>query len=77
MPSISHDGEMKLGIEFQSICKEVTIPQAEAKMCKSRSHYYKGPCLHDTTCAIVCRDSGFSGGNCKGRRKRCFCTWLC
>ncbi|KAL3630267.1 hypothetical protein CASFOL_023251 [Castilleja foliolosa] len=54
------------------------MPQAEAKMCKLRSKYYKGHCFNDTRCAIVCRYSGFSGGNCKGQHhKHCFCTKLC
>ncbi|CAN1316971.1 Defensin-like protein 6 [Linum perenne] len=26
---------------------------------------------------MVCRNEGFSGGRCKGFRRRCFCTRLC
>ncbi|CAN0856376.1 Defensin-like protein 6 [Linum grandiflorum] len=26
---------------------------------------------------MVCRNEAFSGGRCKGFRRRCFCTRLC
>ncbi|CAN0856826.1 Defensin-like protein 6 [Linum grandiflorum] len=26
---------------------------------------------------MVCRNEAFSGGRCKGFRRRCFCTKLC
>ncbi|KAJ7957122.1 Defensin-like protein [Quillaja saponaria] len=49
----------------------------EARMCESNSHGYKGACLRDHNCALVCRNEGFSGGRCRGFRHRCFCTRLC
>ncbi|XP_047319219.1 defensin Ec-AMP-D1-like [Impatiens glandulifera] len=53
------------------------IKQAEARDCESQSHGYKGTCLRDSNCCIVCRQEGFSGGKCVGFRKRCFCTRKC
>nr|WGC54890.1 plant defensin protein PDF2.1 [Gerbera hybrid cultivar] len=53
------------------------IPGAEARMCQSQSHGYRGACFHDHNCALVCRNEGFSGGRCRGFRRRCFCTRLC
>jgi len=50
---------------------------AEARMCESQSHGYKGACVGDHNCALVCRNEGFSGGRCQGLRHRCFCTRLC
>ncbi|XP_024963176.1 defensin-like protein 1 [Cynara cardunculus var. scolymus] len=50
---------------------------AEARMCQSQSHKYHGACFHNHNCALVCRNEGFSGGICRGFRRRCFCTRLC
>nr|GMC68171.1 defensin-like protein 1 [Ipomoea batatas] len=49
----------------------------EGRVCISQSHHYKGPCLRDHNCAMVCRTEGFSGGDCVGFRRRCFCTRGC
>uniref|UniRef100_A0A2P2NIF7 8.4 kDa sulfur-rich protein n=1 Tax=Rhizophora mucronata TaxID=61149 RepID=A0A2P2NIF7_RHIMU len=49
----------------------------EARVCQSQSHHFKGPCFSDHNCAQVCRTEHFSGGDCKGFRRRCFCTRLC
>ncbi|XP_050206644.1 defensin-like protein 1 [Mercurialis annua] len=56
--------------------QEVMVP-AEARVCESPSHYFKGPCARDHNCAMVCRNEAFSGGRCKGFRRRCLCTKLC
>ncbi|CAN0856378.1 Defensin-like protein 6 [Linum grandiflorum] len=53
------------------------VKVAEARVCASQSHYFKGPCARDHNCAMVCRNEAFSGGRCKGFRRRCFCTRLC
>ncbi|GAB2228844.1 hypothetical protein Droror1_Dr00022975 [Drosera rotundifolia] len=50
---------------------------AEGRVCESQSHGFKGPCSRDHNCALVCRDEGFSGGDCRGFRRRCFCTKFC
>ncbi|XP_022158825.1 defensin-like protein 1 [Momordica charantia] len=50
---------------------------AEARVCKSQSHHFHGACFSDHNCAQVCRTEGFSGGDCNGFRRRCFCTRLC
>ncbi|KAK9074134.1 hypothetical protein SSX86_006731 [Deinandra increscens subsp. villosa] len=55
----------------------IFVSVAEARVCHSQSHKYQGPCLRDHNCALVCRNEGFSGGDCKGFRRRCFCTRLC
>ncbi|KAL7600254.1 defensin-like protein 1 [Lactuca sativa] len=54
-----------------------TIPGAEARVCQSLSHMYHGSCLRHHNCSVICRNEGFSGGRCKGVRRRCFCTKLC
>ncbi|XP_057482340.1 defensin-like protein 1 [Actinidia eriantha] len=53
------------------------IKQGEARVCESKSHGFKGACLIDHNCALVCRNEGFSGGKCRGFRHRCFCTKIC
>ncbi|CAN0856824.1 Defensin-like protein P322 [Linum grandiflorum] len=53
------------------------VKVAEVRGCASQSHYFKGPCARDHNCAMVCRNEAFSGGRCKGFRRRCFCTKLC
>ncbi|KAI3727614.1 hypothetical protein L6452_16232 [Arctium lappa] len=50
---------------------------AEGRTCESQSHGFKGPCLIDNNCALVCKNEGFSGGICRGVRQRCFCTKDC
>nr|P83399.1 RecName: Full=Defensin-like protein 1; AltName: Full=Cp-thionin I; AltName: Full=Cp-thionin-1; AltName: Full=Gamma-thionin I [Vigna unguiculata] len=47
------------------------------RVCESQSHGFKGACTGDHNCALVCRNEGFSGGNCRGFRRRCFCTLKC
>ncbi|KAF6174638.1 hypothetical protein GIB67_006290 [Kingdonia uniflora] len=55
------------------------IPVAEARMCISQSHTFKGPCLGDTNCGSVCETEGFSAGDCKGLFpvRKCFCKKPC
>ncbi|XP_041006621.1 defensin-like protein 1 [Juglans microcarpa x Juglans regia] len=53
------------------------VLRAEARVCESKSHGFRGMCARDHNCALVCRNEGFSGGNCRGFRHRCFCTKLC
>ncbi|KNA10879.1 hypothetical protein SOVF_140310 [Spinacia oleracea] len=55
------------------------VKQAEGRICQSRSHYFKGACKRDRNCAYVCRNEGFSGGQCHGyfHRRSCYCTKLC
>ncbi|TMW80752.1 hypothetical protein EJD97_015558, partial [Solanum chilense] len=49
----------------------------EARTCETQSHRYKGPCVRKSNCANVCKTEGFSGGHCRGFRRRCFCTKHC
>ncbi|KAK2972050.1 hypothetical protein RJ640_005070 [Escallonia rubra] len=49
----------------------------EARTCESQSHGFKGRCLSDHNCGLVCRNEGFSNGRCQGLRQRCFCTRAC
>ncbi|KAL9668143.1 hypothetical protein QQ045_002518 [Rhodiola kirilowii] len=66
---------------FLGASQEKSVMMAEAKprqrVCQSASHGYHGPCLRNHNCALVCRNEGFSGGECNGFRRRCFCTKLC
>nr|WGC54893.1 plant defensin protein PDF2.4 [Gerbera hybrid cultivar] len=50
---------------------------AEARTCESQSHKFKGPCLSDHNCGNTCKTEGFQGGDCRGLRRRCFCTKRC
>ncbi|CAL1371860.1 unnamed protein product [Linum trigynum] len=50
---------------------------AEGRMCASQSHGFKGTCVRNHNCAQVCRLEHFSGGECQGFRRRCFCTRNC
>lgn len=54
-----------------------TAKLAEARICESQSHRYRGPCVRESNCANVCRTEGFPGGKCRGFRRRCFCTKHC
>ncbi|KAI7725617.1 hypothetical protein M8C21_014799 [Ambrosia artemisiifolia] len=49
----------------------------EARTCESQSHGFKGRCMSNHNCGLVCRNEGFSAGNCRGARGRCFCTKTC
>jgi hypothetical protein len=62
---------------FVCVYTEEMVMPSEARVCESQSHKFKGPCVGDHNCALVCRNEGFSGGDCKGLRRRCFCTRLC
>ncbi|KAK9935662.1 hypothetical protein M0R45_022752 [Rubus argutus] len=50
---------------------------AEARTCETLSHKFKGTCLRESNCGSVCQTEGFTGGNCRGLRRRCFCTKHC
>ncbi|WJZ92270.1 hypothetical protein VitviT2T_011278 [Vitis vinifera] len=58
------------------LASQMVVP-SEARVCESQSHKFEGACMGDHNCALVCRNEGFSGGKCKGLRRRCFCTKLC
>ncbi|KAI9079722.1 hypothetical protein K1719_038343 [Acacia pycnantha] len=58
------------------LASEVAV-QTEGRMCQSQSHGFRGACVGSHNCALVCRNEGFSGGRCRGFRRRCFCTRLC
>ncbi|XP_020080866.1 defensin-like protein 1 [Ananas comosus] len=49
----------------------------EARLCESQSHRFKGTCLNDDNCAVVCQHEGFSGGRCRGFWRKCYCTKQC
>ncbi|KAK4369921.1 hypothetical protein RND71_009396 [Anisodus tanguticus] len=49
----------------------------EARTCESQSHLFKGTCVSEHNCASVCETEGSSGGDCRGLRRRCFCTRPC
>ncbi|KAL8461857.1 hypothetical protein ACS0TY_032280 [Phlomoides rotata] len=56
---------------------EVTSLEEEKRTCESKSHGFKGRCLSDHNCGLVCRNEGFSQGKCRGFRGRCFCVRHC
>ncbi|KAI3948495.1 hypothetical protein MKW98_019245 [Papaver atlanticum] len=47
------------------------------RMCDSKSHKFRGPCVSDTNCRNVCQTERFSDGNCRGVRRRCYCQNPC
>ncbi|PIN15344.1 hypothetical protein CDL12_12019 [Handroanthus impetiginosus] len=49
----------------------------EARTCESQSHRFQGLCFSSTNCGSICRGEGFTGGHCRGFRRRCFCTKHC
>ncbi|KAK4261637.1 hypothetical protein QN277_004603 [Acacia crassicarpa] len=50
---------------------------AEARTCESQSHRFKGACASKSNCASVCQTEGFPDGDCRGFRRRCFCSKPC
>ncbi|XP_078437654.1 defensin-like protein 1 [Wolffia australiana] len=57
---------------------EADLPgPAEAKLCESQSHNFKGTCTNDHNCALVCRAEKFPGGHCRGFWRKCYCTRPC
>ncbi|KAK6266498.1 hypothetical protein QUC31_017335 [Theobroma cacao] len=59
-----------------SASQEMVVP-SEARLYESKSHVFKGACLSDHNCGMVCRNEGFLGGKCRGFRYRCLCTRRC
>ncbi|KAL1226397.1 Defensin-like protein 5 [Cardamine amara subsp. amara] len=49
----------------------------EARTCQSSSQLFSGPCLSTSNCANVCHNEGFTDGDCRGFRRRCFCNKPC
>ncbi|OMO94673.1 Knottin [Corchorus olitorius] len=62
---------------FLVLASQDMVVPSEARLCQSQSHGFKGGCLSNHNCALVCRNEGFSGGQCRGLRHRCFCTRRC
>ncbi|XP_024021420.1 defensin-like protein 1 [Morus notabilis] len=62
---------------FILLASQEMIVASEGRLCESQSHNFKGACVVDHNCAIVCKNEGFSGGKCRGFRHRCFCTRTC
>ncbi|OVA03626.1 Knottin [Macleaya cordata] len=56
---------------------EIGAKVAEASMCKSASQHFKGICISESNCVAICQGEGFTGGECRGFRRRCICTKPC
>ncbi|OVA03625.1 Knottin [Macleaya cordata] len=50
---------------------------AEARECHAASERFHGICVSGSNCAAVCETEGFTGGECRGFRRRCICTKEC
>ncbi|GFP94954.1 defensin-like protein [Phtheirospermum japonicum] len=50
---------------------------AMGRMCETPSSKFKGVCLSDTNCELVCSSEGFVDGQCEGFRQRCMCRKPC
>ncbi|KAL2325106.1 hypothetical protein Fmac_024164 [Flemingia macrophylla] len=62
---------------FLVLAADVAVKKGEAKECLVRRHGFQGRCLIDRQCAHVCRSDGFSGGECRGPLRKCFCFRTC
>ena len=60
-----------------TITTEIGPMVGEARTCESKSNKFKGACASDTNCGSVCQTEGFTGGHCRGFRRRCYCTKHC
>ncbi|KAL5546547.1 hypothetical protein UlMin_006234 [Ulmus minor] len=56
--------------------QEVVVPSL-GRVCQTQSRSYLGKCLNDHTCRSTCHTEGFTDGNCRGVRRRCFCFKNC
>ncbi|PON35606.1 Gamma Purothionin [Trema orientale] len=70
-------GGMVFFLLFILLASQEMVVPTEGRVCESKSHHYKRACLADHNCAMVCRTEGFTGGKCRGFRRRCFCTRRC
>ncbi|KAL4318394.1 hypothetical protein GQ457_18G014870 [Hibiscus cannabinus] len=61
-----------LTIEMSSMAVEGKI-----KICENPSSKFKGLCMSDLDCKKHCTSEGFTDGECKGFRLRCFCKKPC
>uniref|UniRef100_A0A7N0TPW1 Knottins-like domain-containing protein n=1 Tax=Kalanchoe fedtschenkoi TaxID=63787 RepID=A0A7N0TPW1_KALFE len=64
-------------ITFFASQEVVMMAEAKPRVCQSQSHGFHGACASNHNCALVCRNEGFTGGTCRGLRRRCYCTKLC
>ncbi|KNA14731.1 hypothetical protein SOVF_104940 [Spinacia oleracea] len=62
---------------FLVLATEIGPRVVEARMCSSPSHRFKGICTSSRNCENTCNSERFSGGECKGFRRRCMCTGPC
>ncbi|XP_071695871.1 defensin-like protein 1 [Rutidosis leptorrhynchoides] len=63
-------------VPYKEIGEKVRLV-AEGRTCESQSHGFKGRCISEHNCGLVCKNEGFQGGICRGVRGRCFCTKQC
>ncbi|KAH6790695.1 low-molecular-weight cysteine-rich 75 [Perilla frutescens var. frutescens] len=47
------------------------------RKCESPSSTFRGLCLKYSNCKQVCISEGFTDGECKGFRRRCYCSKSC
>ncbi|KAK4491855.1 hypothetical protein RD792_002634 [Penstemon davidsonii] len=71
----------KLMVGCPGKCKEFDLcactEQTLGRSCEAPSGNFKGLCLSDQNCRSVCFQEGFTDGECKGFRQRCFCNKPC
>ncbi|RCV07410.1 hypothetical protein SETIT_1G242200v2, partial [Setaria italica] len=63
----------------KSLMKEEEEEEEEENHCLSQSHQFKGFCFSSDTCAAVCMEESFHGGECKFENalRKCFCKKPC
>ncbi|KMZ56192.1 hypothetical protein ZOSMA_98G00160 [Zostera marina] len=64
-------------VAFPGDITDTGLKLAEARICRSLSHRFRGLCFSNTNCRNSCFLEHFSGGYCQGFRHRCFCTKQC
>ncbi|KAL3851016.1 hypothetical protein ACJIZ3_012898 [Penstemon smallii] len=57
--------------------REGIMDMVMARSCEAASATFRGPCLVDRDCQIICMNEGFSDGDCQGFLRRCFCKKPC
>ncbi|BFG17381.1 hypothetical protein CerSpe_036550 [Prunus speciosa] len=51
--------------------------EQKKRTCDSQSQKFKGMCFLTSSCVKSCKSEGFTGGQCRGFRRKCFCSKNC
>ncbi|KAB2623937.1 defensin-like protein 1 [Pyrus ussuriensis x Pyrus communis] len=51
--------------------------EVQERTCEAASGKFKGLCFSSTNCKNTCKREQFTGGKCRGFRRRCMCNKKC